>query len=185
MNLSAPFIAQFFGSQLQQVLPHTDVVIGNEAEAEAWGAANGLSDPKDLAAVAKAIASGPKTNAARPRTVVFTQGAESTVVVTADKPDEPKWFKVHALTDDQIVDTNGAGDAFAGGFIGALVAGKTVDEAVEVGHKMGSMCVQLVCISYGFGDSEMTVIAGRPSVQVAQGSSLVNIRISVSLSSFE
>ncbi|KAH6874980.1 adenosine kinase [Coprinopsis sp. MPI-PUGE-AT-0042] len=148
LNLSAPFIAQFFGSQLQQVLPHTDVVIGNEAEAEAWGAANGLPDPKDLVAVAKSIAALPKTNASRPRTVVFTQGAKSTVAVTADKPEEPKWFEVQALTDDQIVDTNGAGDAFAGGFIGALVAGKSLDEAVEVGHKMGSMCVQLVGPQY-------------------------------------
>lgn len=51
---------------------------------------------------------------------------------------------VHALTDAEIVDTNGAGDAFAGGFLGAYVAGKDLDECVEVGHKLGSMCVQQV-----------------------------------------
>ncbi|KAJ3506802.1 hypothetical protein NMY22_g17131 [Coprinellus aureogranulatus] len=148
LNLSAPFIAQFFGAQLQQVIPHTDIIIGNEAEAEAWATANGLPDPKDLAAIAKAIAVLPKTNASRPRIVVFTQGAQSTVVVASDKPDEPKWYPVQALSDDQIVDTNGAGDAFAGGFIGALVAGKTLDEAVEAGHKLGSLCVQLVGPQY-------------------------------------
>ncbi|EAU92415.1 adenosine kinase [Coprinopsis cinerea okayama7 len=148
LNLSAPFIPQFFGAQLQQILPHTDILIGNEAEAETWGSANGLSNPKDLAAVAKTIAALPKTNASRPRIVVFTQGAESTVVVTSDKPDEPKWYPVTKLSDEEIVDTNGAGDAFAGGFIGALVAGKTLDEAVEAGHKMGSMCVQQVGPQY-------------------------------------
>ncbi|TEB38538.1 Ribokinase-like protein [Coprinellus micaceus] len=147
LNLSAPFIAQFFGAQLQQVIPHTDFLIGNEAEAEAWATANGLPDPKDLAGIAKHIAALPKTNASRPRIVVFTQGAESTVVVASDK-EEPKWYPVTALSDDQIVDTNGAGDAFAGGFIGALVAGKTIDEAVEAGHKLGSLCVQLVGPQY-------------------------------------
>ncbi|EDR15993.1 uncharacterized protein LACBIDRAFT_192435 [Laccaria bicolor S238N-H82] len=148
LNLSAPFIAQFFGSQVSQILPFTDVVIGNEAEAESWAAANNYPDVKDLTGIAKAIALLPKKNPARSRVVVFTQGAQSTVLVTADKPDSPQIFPVHALTDDQIVDTNGAGDAFAGGFIGALVAGKKLEEAVEAGHKMGGMCVQQVGPQY-------------------------------------
>lgn len=144
MNFSAPFIAQFFGAQLQQVIPHTDIIIGNEAEAEAWATANGQPNPKDLPAVAKAIALLPKSNASRPRIVIFTQGAEQTVLVSSAEPDAPKFFGVTALSDSQIVDTNGAGDAFAGGFLGAYVAGKSLDESVEVGHKLGSMCVQQV-----------------------------------------
>ncbi|KAF5345196.1 hypothetical protein D9758_009714 [Tetrapyrgos nigripes] len=144
LNFSAPFIPQFFGTQLGQILSHTDIVIANEAEAEAWANANGLSNPTDLPAVAKAIALKPKSNASRSRIVVITHGAESTVVVNGAEPDAPKIYPVHALTDDQIVDTNGAGDAFAGGFMGAWVAGKSLDECVEAGHKMGSMCVQQV-----------------------------------------
>lgn len=31
---------------------------------------------------------------------------------------------------------------FAGGYLGAIVAGKPIDEAVEVGHKLGVMCVK-------------------------------------------
>ncbi|KAF7307511.1 hypothetical protein MIND_00545700 [Mycena indigotica] len=148
INFSAPFIAQFFGSQLQQIIPFCDIVIGNEAEAEAWAAANGLAEPKDMPAVAKAIALLPKSNASRPRIVVITQGAESTVLVSSAEPENPKIYGVNALTDDQIVDTNGAGDAFAGGFLGAYVAGKTLDECVEAGHKLGGMCVQLVGPQY-------------------------------------
>ena len=142
-NLSAPFIPQFFGDKLQQVLPYIDVVIGNEAEAEAWASATGFPE-KDLAAIAKALATQPKANPARPRTVVITHGAESTTVVTADDADNAKIFPVHALADSEIVDTNGAGDAFAGGFLGAWVAGKSLDECVEAGHKLGAICVQQV-----------------------------------------
>jgi adenosine kinase len=148
LNLSAPFIAQFFTSQLKEVLPYTDILIGNEAEAEAWAVANGLPDPKDLPAIAKHIANFKKANESRPRVVVFTQGAQNTVLVTAAEPDNARIFPVTALTDDQIVDTNGAGDAFAGGFIGAVVAGRTLDEAVIAGHKMGGMCVQQVGPQY-------------------------------------
>ena len=55
--------------------------------------------------------------------------------------DSHQVYDVPKLSDSQIVDTNGAGDAFAGGFVGALTAGKGVDEAIEAGHKMGQMCV--------------------------------------------
>ncbi|KAF9260832.1 adenosine kinase [Marasmius fiardii PR-910] len=148
LNLSAPFIPQFFGTQLQQVLPYTDVIIANETEAETWGSANGLPNPKDLAAVAKALFLQTKSNVARPRTVVITHGAEPTTVVSGADPDNAKTYPVQALATSDIVDTNGAGDAFAGGFIGALVAGKSLDEAVEAGHKMGAMCVQQVGAQY-------------------------------------
>lgn len=144
LNLSAPFIAQFFGAQLQQVIPYCDIVICNESEAEAWASAIGLPDKTDLKATAKALALAPKSNPSRPRVVVFTQGAESTILVSSADPDNPKVYPVQALTSESIVDTNGAGDAFAGGFLGAFVAGKTLDEAVEAGHKLGRMCIQLV-----------------------------------------
>ncbi|KZP15644.1 Ribokinase-like protein [Athelia psychrophila] len=148
LNLSAPFIAQFFSAQLQQVIPYCDIVICNESEAEAWASAIGLPDKTDLKATAKALALAPKSNPSRPRVVVFTQGAESTILVSSADPDNPKVYPVQALTSESIVDTNGAGDAFAGGFLGAFVAGKTLDEAVEAGHKLGRMCIQLVGAQY-------------------------------------
>jgi adenosine kinase len=144
INLSAPFIPQFFKVQLEQVFPYCDFVIGNESEAAAWASAVGLANKDDIPAIAKSIATLPKSNPSRPRTVVITQGSKSTVLVSATDPDKPSTFPVDPLTDEQIVDTNGAGDAFAGGFLGALVAGKSADTAVLVGHIMGAMCVQLV-----------------------------------------
>jgi adenosine kinase len=148
INLSAPFIPQFFKVQLEQLFPYCDIVIGNESEAAAWASAAGLLNKDDIPAIAKSIAMLPKLNPSRQRTVIITQGPESTIVVTAADPDKPKVFSVDRLEDRQIVDTNGAGDAFAGGFLGALVSGKSVDEAVLAGHKMGAMCVQLVGPQY-------------------------------------
>jgi adenosine kinase len=147
LNISAPFIAQFFKVQLEQVFPYCDFVIGNESEAAAWASAVGLPDKDDIPAIAKSIATLPKSNPSRPRTVIITQGPKSTIVVAATE-DKPKIFPVDALEDGKIVDTNGAGDAFAGGFLGALVSGKSVDEAILAGHKLGAMCVQLVGPQY-------------------------------------
>jgi len=148
LNLSAPFIPQFFGAQLQKILPYIDYLIGNEAEAEAWASANGLPDPKDLPAVAKALAQQPKSNPTRDRIVVFTNGSQPTIAVRSSSLDNVKTYAVNALKDEEIVDTNGAGDAFAGGLLGALAAGKPLDEAIEVGHTLGTMCVTQVGPQY-------------------------------------
>lgn len=150
MNLSAPFIPQFFKEQVDQMIPFCDIVIGNESEAAAYAEAHGLAD-KSPAAVAVAIAQVKKQNASRPRLVVITQGADSTVVASSapsayagnlsEGDANPKTFAVPKLSADQIVDTNGAGDAFAGGFLGAFASGKPLDECVEAAHKMGQMNV--------------------------------------------
>lgn len=139
LNLSAPFVAQFFKVQLETVIPYADYIIGNESESEAWGAAAGLPEPTNHIAVARSIALLPKSNPSRPRVVIITRGADSTAVVSSARPDEPTIYAVQKLTDSEIVDTNGAGDAFAGGFMGGLVLGKALDEAIEIGHKMGAM----------------------------------------------
>lgn len=138
MNISAPFIAQFFKSQVDQILPYVDVLIGNESEAEAYAQSHEWGTT-DLSEIAKKLAASPKENSGKPRTVVITHGAESTIVATGSG--SHKVYDVESIPNDKIVDTNGAGDAFAGGFCGAIVSGKSVDEAVEAGHKMGAMCV--------------------------------------------
>ncbi|KAF9507998.1 hypothetical protein BS47DRAFT_1373751 [Hydnum rufescens UP504] len=103
------------------------IVIGNESEAEAWAEAH---KSKDLGVIAKAIAAFEKVNTSHPRIVVITNGAKPTIT-----------YPIYEIKPEDIVDTNGAGDAFAGGFIGALVLGKSIDEAVDAGHRLGSMCV--------------------------------------------
>jgi len=141
LNLSAPFIPKFFTSQLEKVLYYTDIVIGNDTEALAFDEAILNSGTEEIGEVAIGIAGYPKDND-RPRTVIITQGASETVLVV--KGDDPKVFPVTPIPDDKIVDTNGAGDAFVGGFLGAYVTGKSLNESIEVGHKLGAMCVQQV-----------------------------------------
>ena len=173
--MSAPFIAQFFKAQVDQILPYCDIVIANEAEAEAWAEASGQPDKKDLPAIARALALSPKANPSRPRIVIFTHGAESTIVVSANDLENPKTYAVHTLSNEQIIDTNGAGDSFAGGFIGAYVSGKSLDESIEAGHKMGAMNVQLVRTFWSlYRPSTHIVSVGWSSIQMAKSPDSLN-----------
>ncbi|KAK4056628.1 adenosine kinase [Microbotryomycetes sp. JL221] len=141
MNLSAPFIPQFFKEQVDTILPYCDILIGNESEAQAYADSHDWNT-KDIAEIAKKLAAFEKKGT-QPRLVVITQGPDSTIVASSETG-EAKTFPVSALPSDKVIDTNGAGDAFAGGFLGARAAGKSIDEAIEVGHKLGQHCVQLV-----------------------------------------
>uniref|UniRef100_A0AC34RML1 Adenosine kinase n=1 Tax=Panagrolaimus sp. JU765 TaxID=591449 RepID=A0AC34RML1_9BILA len=128
-NISAPFVSQFYGPTLAEILPYVDIFFGNEEEVKAYAKCNDLNT-EDITEIAKKLAEIPKVNSARQRLVVVTQGPDPVITVHDGKLEE---FPVHQLTEDQIVDTNGAGDAFCGGFVSQYVQGKTLKECVEVG----------------------------------------------------
>lgn len=154
MNFSAPFIPQFFKDPLDAAVLYTDFVIANESEAAAYAESHGLDvKSDDVVGIAKAIAKLPKANTQRPRTVVFTQGLDPTVTVSYNAGSdsfEVNEYKVREVSVDKIADTNGAGDAFASGFMAALVEGKTVPEAVSMGQWAASLSIQEVGPSFPF-----------------------------------
>ncbi|KAF9956441.1 adenosine kinase [Modicella reniformis] len=148
MNFSAPFIPQFFTKVLDEVLPYMDIVFGNEGEAEAYASAHNLSDPKDVKATALYIAKLPKSNAQRPRLVVFTQGVNNTIVAKADGTIQE--YPIIPIPESEIVDCNGAGDAFCGGFLSKVVQNKDFDIATAVGkgHYLAHQVIQQVGPAY-------------------------------------
>ncbi|CAM9892270.1 unnamed protein product, partial [Sphacelaria rigidula] len=73
-----------------------------ESEAAAFGEKQGWGT--DVATVALKLAAMPKASGTRARVVVFTQGAESTLVACEGVVHE---FNVDALPKEQLVDTNG------------------------------------------------------------------------------
>ncbi|KAL7516560.1 hypothetical protein ACHAWX_001561 [Stephanocyclus meneghinianus] len=137
LNLSAPFIIDFFGDQVATALEYADFLFCNESEAAAYAKKHNLGD--DLKEVALKIAASPKKNASKPRTVIFTQGSSSTIVACDGKVEE---FTVTPLPKEQLVDTNGAGDAFVGGFLAGLLEGKDVGSCVEAGHWAARFIIQ-------------------------------------------
>jgi len=129
-NLSAPFLPKFFAAAMSSVLPYADYVFGNESEALAWGEANGFPTAT-VPEIALKIAALPKASGTHARTVVITQGADPVVVALDGKatlyPNPP-------IPAEDLVDFNGAGDAFVGGYLAALVEGQDVPKAVAAGQ---------------------------------------------------
>ncbi|KAM4729348.1 adenosine kinase-like isoform 1-T1 [Anableps anableps] len=138
MNLSAPFICQFFKDNLMQVMPYIDVLFGNETEATAFAQKQDF-ETKDIKEIAKKAQALPKVNTKRQRIVVFTQGKDETIMALSDKIET---FPVLKIDPKDIVDTNGAGDAFVGGFLSGLVQEKPLDQCVRAAHYSANVIIQ-------------------------------------------
>jgi len=137
MNLSAPFLCQFFKEPMLAALPFVDVLFGNETEAATFAKENDL-ETEDIKEIAKKIAAWPKENKARTRLVVFTQGDKPVIVCNDGKISE---YSVPQLTSEEMVDTNGAGDAFVGGFLAQYVLGSPLPACVETAKNVAQLII--------------------------------------------
>lgn len=129
MNLSAPFIPQFFKENLDQVFPYIDIIFGNETEALAFAEKQELGT-EDLKEIGLKMSALPKQNSARGRVVIITQGSDPVLLIQDGKITE---YPVEKLASEQIVDTNGAGDAFVGGFLAQLVQKESYETCIKCG----------------------------------------------------
>ncbi|KYQ90508.1 adenosine kinase [Tieghemostelium lacteum] len=138
-GLAAPFLIQvpFFFERVSALLPYCDIVFSNESEAEVLGTKMGWGT--DLKVIAEKLAQWEKVNSKRSRIVVFTQGADSTIVYDQGKISTYQPIK---LDSDKIVDLNAAGDSFSGGFLAAYSLGKSIEKCCEAGHYAAMEIIQ-------------------------------------------
>ena len=140
VSLSAPFIPQFFKDPVDASAPYWDYIIGNETEAAAYAESHGLAS-KEVKDVVVHLANLPKENTKRKRVAIITQGTEPTLVAIQGE-EGVKQFPVPAIEPEKINDTNGAGDAFAGGFLAGLMEGKPLEACIDMGQWLARLSIQ-------------------------------------------
>lgn len=115
---------------LWQTLGLVDVLIINDAET------------RQLAGEANLVRAARKILGGGPRVLVIKRGEYGALMITQDN-----WFAAPALPLDNVVDPTGAGDCFAGGFVGYLASCRHFDDAnmrqaVIMGSVMASFNVE-------------------------------------------
>ncbi|KAL0316229.1 UNVERIFIED_CONTAM: Adenosine kinase [Sesamum radiatum] len=137
-NLSAPFICEFFKDVQDKVLQYVDYVFGNETEARTFSKVHGW-ETEDVTEIALKISQLPKASGTHKRVTVITQGADPVVVAEDGKV---KLLSVIPLPKEKLVDTNGAGDAFVGGFLSQLVQERSIEDCVRAGCYAANVIIQ-------------------------------------------
>jgi len=125
---------------MSSVFPYTDIVFGNEDEFTAFGKKNDWGT--DLKEIAKKASELPKINTKRKgRVVIVTRGKDSSLVYD---PIISKVVEVSVplVPKEEIVDVNGAGDSFVGGFLFGLVEGYSLLNCVSAGHYCAGVTIR-------------------------------------------
>mmetsp|Transcript_146354 Transcript_146354/g.258550 ORF Transcript_146354/g.258550 Transcript_146354/m.258550 type:complete len:366 (-) Transcript_146354:69-1166(-) len=140
MNLSAPFLMQVppFKACFVKTMPYVDFLFGNEAEAITWAETEGW-DTKDVSFIATRLSLIPMANAGKHRHIVITQGTDPTIVAHRGKV---KTYPIVPTQKEKIVDTNGAGDAYVGGFLAGLEKGMDIQKCHDAGAYAASVIIQ-------------------------------------------
>lgn len=167
LSISAPFIPLAFKDALDATLPYLDYVVGNEGEAAAFGNVHGISNidlanvdghpdvKAELKKIAQYMADLPKENNKRKRVAIVTHGSQPTLVAIQGES-EVREYPVRAIAKEAIVDTLGAGDAFAAGLVAGVVEGKTLDESIDQGQWLASLSLTQLGASYPFPKQTFT-----------------------------
>jgi ribokinase len=111
-----------------ELLALADPLVVNESEAGDL-VGEPIENERDAARVARTLLAGSKS-------VVITLGADGVVLADADGVDSVPAKEV------TVVDSTGAGDAFAGALAAALSRGSTLRAAVSDGIDAGALAVQ-------------------------------------------
>ncbi|XP_074605219.1 adenosine kinase 2 [Brevipalpus obovatus] len=128
-NLSAAFIMKVYGSLVEKVMPYVDILFGNEEEATTYSELKGW-ETRDLKSICGQIVEDMKKTSTKERIVIITQGHNPVLVGSTSSSEQIKEYPVKQLAKEEIVDTNGAGDAFAAGFISQFIQKKSLDECI-------------------------------------------------------
>jgi len=154
LNLAAPFIMQVppFKEVLMKALPYVDYLFGNETEALEFAKSENwtITSIREIASAISNMSSAEGKN----RTVVITQGALPTIIAQNGSAVE---YPIVTLTPKQIIDTNGAGDAYVGGFLAQLVKGCSH----ALCHDAGAQCASVIVQNSGCTFPKVTTSDGR------------------------
>jgi len=111
------------------LLPQASYVFGNGDELKAFATLRAWPTDGDLLPLAQKLADllGPRG------TAVITQGALDTLVALQGM--SAFSISVPPVRSEEIIDTNGCGDAFVGGFLAKVAHGENWRMAVDEGHR--------------------------------------------------
>merc|ERR1712232_1369587 len=98
-----------------------------------------MGETTDVEVIATRLSLVPMKGGKPPLKVVITQGCDPTVVAISGTVTK---YPIVALPKEKVVDTNGAGDSFVGGFLAALVKGKDVAECCKAAAYSASVIIQ-------------------------------------------
>lgn len=149
-TLSAVFMIEVFYDKVKLVCDESDFIFANEDEVRAFVKRVGKEPFQDNKRNAEIIFEHLKKN--ENRIFIFTHGAHPTTLCKWDYTNHTFNLcieeEVYHLSDDEIVDTNGCGDALVGGFFSEFLKGSELLTCLKAGQYASSVIIKHIGCNY-------------------------------------
>ena len=144
-NLPSYYFIETYLEDIKTLVESADIIFVNAEESIFFCWMMGL-ETNDFGLISEFIAKYPKKNHSKRRTVVITCGPNPAYCCEYDHISNEicftGTFEPDYVEEDAIIDTNAAGDAFAGGFLSQYMPGKPLDECMKAGHWAAALVIQ-------------------------------------------
>jgi adenosine kinase len=145
-NLPSNFFLKKFKEDIINLIGYADVVFSNFDEAKTFCNEINKLEEDSIKEIIKKLVKLPKKNKNKKRIFVITSGPLDAWCCAYDFMKEKitfcKGFPPNDVKEDLIIDTNGAGDSFAGGFLSNYLKGRTLTDCMIAGHWASSVIIQ-------------------------------------------
>ena len=143
LTLSAMFIVQYHSEKIIEIANKADMIVGNINEAEILSGIK--ADGNNVKEIFENIF---LKLAPRDRLLVFTAGSSGVYCAQFDykrnQIDYIFQYFANKINNDDIVDLNGAGDSFLGGFLSEYLKGSSIYECCKIGTEAASVILRNV-----------------------------------------
>lgn len=145
-NLPSFYFLDTFENEIMEMISYSDIFFSNISEAKYFANKSGIDTTISTNELIVKLAKLNKKNKNKNRIVVITAGELPAWVCEynfrENKVNHLKSYEANKIPKNLIVDTNGAGDAFAGGFLSQYIKGKDLDRCMKAGHWAASKIIQ-------------------------------------------
>lgn len=144
-TLSATFMVENFHDKMLEVANQSHIIFCNNEEAVLFSG----KDSQDFEEVSVLIH---RKLAPLDRTLVITCGKDPVVISKFDYKENKLDFilksTVYPIDNEEIVDTNGCGDSYVGGFLSQYIQGKSLEKCARAGNWASSVIIKNVGCTY-------------------------------------
>ncbi len=144
-TLSADFLVLNFCDRLKTLSNNSDIVFCNSDEARLFSGVKSDNLEDHAVAIHKMFDK-------HDRTLIITDGAEPVLITKFDYEGQALSCSVSAVVDKiedaDIVDTNGCGDSWVGGFLSQFIQGKSIEHCAKAGNWASSVIIKNVGCTY-------------------------------------
>lgn len=146
LSTASDFIVRDNADKILELLPYIDILFINLEELSTLRNAMKLNNLNDNEFFNHISLNIDKVNKLKKRIFINTRGNQSSLIYEADfKEGNAKLYTVPVIDLDKrlIIDTNGAGDSFSGGFLAGLLMNFSIQDSAKFGNCVASEIIQL------------------------------------------